>query len=391
MANIQDGILYWITGLSGAGKTTIGNRLYYEIKKQKKNVVLLDGDVLKKSVTDDDDPDPYSDSSRRRRAMKYSRICKMLTDQGLIVICCTIAMYDSVREWNRQNNKRYVEIFLDVPMDVLMERDQKGMYTKRANGTLNNLAGVDLDVEYPKNPDITIVNDGSHNVEECVDIILSHETDFESDFDRDTSYWNNFYLSTNKEIEKPSLFAEEVMKWIKPGKNLLELGCGNGRDSIYFAHNGINITAIDASHDAIKNLEQQKIKNSYFICDDFVRAPALFTGQYDYCYSRFSIHAITDAQEDDLLHNIFNVLKTGGYFFIEVRSIHDDLYGKGEKVAENAYFYNGHFRRFIKLDEFLDRITSAGFEIAYSAEEKGFAPFGDEDPYVIRVIAQKTA
>ena len=111
--SVKNGILYWITGLSGSGKTTVGNRLYYELRQDKDNVVLLDGDLLKSIVGDELG---YSESDRRKRAFKYAKICKMLTDQGIIVICCTIAMYDEVRDWNRKNNKAYVEVFLDVPM-----------------------------------------------------------------------------------------------------------------------------------------------------------------------------------------------------------------------------------------------------------------------------------
>lgn len=135
---INEGILYWITGLAGAGKTTIGNRLFYELRKDNKNVVLLDGDVLKHIV--DDEPG-YSDADRRKRAMKYALLCKTLTNQGMIVICCTIAMYDEVREYNRQNNKGYIEVFLDVPFSVLKQRDQKGMYSQFAKGEIQNLVG----------------------------------------------------------------------------------------------------------------------------------------------------------------------------------------------------------------------------------------------------------
>ena len=65
----QDGTLYWITGLSGAGKTTIGNRLYYEIRKEKSNVVLLDGDLLKNIVNDNVE---YTEEARKKRAEKLS-------------------------------------------------------------------------------------------------------------------------------------------------------------------------------------------------------------------------------------------------------------------------------------------------------------------------------
>ncbi len=179
----MQGILYWITGLSGAGKTTIGTRLYYEMKKTHDNVVLLDGDILKEIV---DENVGYSNGQRRKRAMKYARICKMLTDQNIYVICCTVAMYDEVRKWNRENNKRYVEVFLDVPVEVLRERDQKGLYSKLENGKIKNVSGMDLQVEFPKTPDITVRNDGSRTVADVVKEIMGFQPQYKSDFDRDT-------------------------------------------------------------------------------------------------------------------------------------------------------------------------------------------------------------
>lgn len=169
---IQDGTLYWITGLSGAGKTTIGSKLYTELKKEKSNVVIIDGDIIKNIVSDSIS---YSNEDRRNRAMKYARLCKMLTDQGIVVVCCTISMYDEVRAWNRENNSNYVEVFLNVPMSVLRKRDQKGLYSNYSKGIQNNVAGEDLAIEFPKNPDVEIVNDGTMTVDECVSRILQHQ------------------------------------------------------------------------------------------------------------------------------------------------------------------------------------------------------------------------
>lgn len=175
---MKTGLLYWITGLSGAGKTTIGKGLYCELKKKQDNIVLLDGDVLRKILNSEAG---YSNEERRALAMQYARICKMLTDQGITVICCTIAMFHDVREWNRSNNRGYIEVFLDVPMEVLEDRDQKGLYSKLKKGESSNLAGVDLEVEWPKNPDIVIKNDGSYSIESCVDLIMKHPVIFSSD------------------------------------------------------------------------------------------------------------------------------------------------------------------------------------------------------------------
>lgn len=381
----KDGVLYWITGLAGAGKTTIGNRLFYELHKDNRNVILLDGDVLKDIVN----VTGYSDSDRRKRAMKYASLCKTLTNQGMIVICCTIAMYDEVREYNRQHNKGYIEVFLDVPVTVLQQRDQKGMYSQYENGKVQNIAGIDVEVEYPKHPNLILKNDGNLTIGQCVDEILKLDAHYSSDFDRDIQYWNSYY-SNHLATDTPSPFARFVVERLKKGKNLLELGCGNGRDSIFFVRMGLNVTGIDASDTTIADLNKRfDSGNCYFICDDFVCSHALFAGQFDYCYSRFSIHAINGKQEKEVLENVYGALKSGGEFFIETRSINDELYGKGEKVGKNSYIYDGHYRRFIVKEDLEENARQAGFQIVYSEESKGFAPFGESDPPVIRMILRK--
>ena len=165
---MKKGILYWITGLSGAGKTTVGNRLYYKMKLTNKNVVILDGDILKKIAGKDLG---YEREERIERAYRYSALCKLLTDQGITVIICTIAMFDEIRSWNRDNIENYIEIFLDVDLDVLIERNRKGIYSKREG----RIAGIDIPVEFPKSPDIVIKNSEKDKLETEVNRILEYQ------------------------------------------------------------------------------------------------------------------------------------------------------------------------------------------------------------------------
>ena len=107
--------VYWITGLSGAGKTTIGKLFYEKLKTEHPNTVFLDGDMLRKVFGDDLG---YTREERIKCAMRYSRLCAMLQEQGMHVVCCTISMFDCVRDWNRENINNYREIYIKVSMDT---------------------------------------------------------------------------------------------------------------------------------------------------------------------------------------------------------------------------------------------------------------------------------
>lgn len=151
------GKVYWITGLSGAGKTTIGTEFYKILSEEKDNVIFLDGDELREAFGKDLG---YSKEERLKCAMRYSRICKLLSSQGIDVIICTISMFNEVREWNRLNMPNYLEIYIKVPISVLKLRDQKGLYSGIGKGNSDFVVGVNLDLDFPTTPDIVIENVG---------------------------------------------------------------------------------------------------------------------------------------------------------------------------------------------------------------------------------------
>lgn len=163
------GTVYWITGLSGAGKTTIGKLLYEKIRAEHPNTVFLDGDTLRKVFGDDLG---YSKEERRKCAMRYARLCAMLQEQGMNVICCTISMFDSVREWNRENIQSYKEIYVKVSMNTLKKRDQKGLYSGITEEEQKEVVGIHMELEEPKCPDLILENNGKWTVEEQVEQIL---------------------------------------------------------------------------------------------------------------------------------------------------------------------------------------------------------------------------
>lgn len=380
----NQGRLYWITGLSGAGKTTIGTQLYYRLKQDHSNIVLLDGDMLKMMV---DEVPGYTQEERLKRAYKYARICKGLVDQGLIVICCTIAMYEEVRQWNREHNEEYVEVFLDVPISILRARDKKDIYKNNEK----NIVGIDMNVDLPKHPDVTLVNDGSLTVSECVDRIMKVEVNNTIKLTDDRAYWNTYYQKQKAPVEA-STFASYIEKYLEPGKKLIDLGCGNGRDTRFFGTKDLSVIGVDNAVDSIKTLiENNEYDSVTYVADDFTTSKVLFQQNFDYCYSRFTMHAINKYQQNLLLHNVYESLCRGGYLFVEARTIHDEIYGKGEAVngEENAFIYEKHYRRFIDKEAFINQLKELGFIIIEAIESNGLSKHGDSDPTLMRIVARK--
>lgn len=157
----EKGTVYFFTGLSGAGKTTIGRLFYEHLAARKANVVLKDGDGLRVLPEGQSD---YSTEARIRRAKVRFAEYKELAEQGTDVVFCSIAMYDEVREWNRANIENYKEIYIKVSMETLYQRDKKGLYSSGAK----NVVGVDLPWDEPKTADIVIENEGGETPEEIV-------------------------------------------------------------------------------------------------------------------------------------------------------------------------------------------------------------------------------
>ncbi|MBQ9361462.1 MAG: adenylyl-sulfate kinase [Lachnospiraceae bacterium] len=373
---MANGRVYWITGLSNSGKTTIGTALYYDLRRQGQDVIILDGDLMKQ-IASGSISAGYEEADRLIRAKRYSLMAKLLADQGTWVIVCAIAMFDEIRDWNRRNIRGYVEVFLDVPKEILKSRDRKGLYKD------------EMYAQLPKKPDIIIANDGDEPIRDIIKRIELLEPSNEDDYDRDRKYWNQFYMRLKSGLDKPSDFAVEVNKRLRPHSHIMELGCGNGRDSLFFLSQGHSVIAVDGSDAAIDRLNGLTAtdKNALFVCDDFVKCHALYQMQYDCVYSRFTLHAIDDDQEDELLMNTREALNSGGMLCIEARTVHDEIYGIGEKVGHNAYKYNDHYRRFIDAEEFRAKIEKMGFEIIECVESQGFSKTEDSDPVLMRCVA----
>ena len=377
----QKGTVYFFTGLSGAGKTTLGSLFYKRLKKTKPNAVYLDGDEIRVAFGEDVG---YTTQERTRWAGRIFRVCRLLSNQGIDVVICSIAMIEDQRRWNRENIPNYKEIYIRVSRETLLRRDQKGLYSAG-----KNVVGIDLPFDEPKSADLVVENNGERTPLEQVESIEQalYPNIVEDPIDN-RAYWDRYYQ--NKICsEEPSPFARYVSTLVEPGRELVELGCGNGRDAVFFAGQGLKVTALDLSKTAIDDLNARHIPNVDFICGDFITAGCHSPERYEYAYSRFTLHAINEKQEILLLRTMYKALKTGGKLFIEVRSIHDPLYGKGQPLERNAFFYDNHYRRFLVQQELIERLETEGYRIDYAQERTGFAPYGNDDPPVIRVVAVK--
>jgi adenylylsulfate kinase len=153
----SNGLVIWITGLSGAGKTTLAKAIKEKFTELHQGLILLDGDEMRQVFQNENEIVlNYSKEERKNLALKYSKICQILSRQNFNVVIATISMLSEVYEWNRNNIENYFEIYLDVPMSELRTRDQKSIYSSFEKGEINNVMGLDLEVVIPIEPDIHI-------------------------------------------------------------------------------------------------------------------------------------------------------------------------------------------------------------------------------------------
>ena len=209
--------------------------------------------------------------------------------------------------------------------------------------------------------------------------------------EKNKDYWNKFYKQDFVHI--PSQFCALVATSIEPNSTVVELGCGNGRDSHFFSEANFNVVGIDLSQGAIDacNKSSNPNRNIQFLCGDISDEATcdrvrLVMNLSEACeqinfYSRFVIHSIDEQQEKSFMMGLKTLMSSGDHIFFEFRSQDDQ---------ETKKVYGNHYRRYINTELFTKNLVDiVGVDILYSITGRGMAMYKDEDPSVSRIIAQK--
>ena len=154
--NKKKGILFWITGLSGSGKTTIANKIKKDISKKYGPTIILNGDDIRNIFN----LKKFDRKFRLKLALNYSKLCKSISDQKINIIFPTVSMFNKVRNYNRKNIKNYFEIYIKANIKKIIREKKKKIYYK----SRINIVGLDIKPELPKKPDITVLNNFDKNL-----------------------------------------------------------------------------------------------------------------------------------------------------------------------------------------------------------------------------------
>ncbi len=166
------GFVIWFTGLSGAGKTTIADKLEPLLKARGLKVEQLDGDVVRTHLSKGLG---FSKEDRDENIRRIGFVAHLLQRNGVAVVCSAISPYREIRDENRAMIGDFVEVFAKCPIDVLAERDVKGLYKKAIAGEIKNFTGVSDPYEEPLNAEVVIETDKETEDESLAKIVSKLE------------------------------------------------------------------------------------------------------------------------------------------------------------------------------------------------------------------------
>jgi adenylyl-sulfate kinase len=150
---VSDGFTLWFTGLSGAGKSTISTLVAQQLRDRGMRVELLDGDVVRTNLSKGLG---FSKEGRDENIRRIGFVCQLLSRNGIAAIAAVISPYRAIRDEVREKIGNFVEVYVECPIETLIERDVKGLYRKALAGEISNFTGVSDPYEPPLNPEVVV-------------------------------------------------------------------------------------------------------------------------------------------------------------------------------------------------------------------------------------------
>jgi adenylyl-sulfate kinase len=166
----KKGFVLWFTGLSGAGKSTIADKVYEKLKNNGNKIERLDGDVVRESLTKGL---TFSREDRDENIRRIGFVANLLSRNGVGVIASFISPYKHQRDELKEKVEGFVEVFVNTPLEICEQRDIKGLYKKARRGEIKNFTGVSDPYDNPQNPDIEIFTEKS-SPDECADQVINY-------------------------------------------------------------------------------------------------------------------------------------------------------------------------------------------------------------------------
>ena len=160
----QEGFTIWFTGLPGSGKSTLAQHLKEHFKNMDLASEILDGDEIRTRLTKDLG---YTRTDREENIRRIAYVAKLINRVGGIAITAAISPYQTSRTEARSEIQNFVEVFVQCPLEVCIQRDPKGLYAKARRGEILNFTGVSDPYEEPTSPEIILQTD-QHSPEECI-------------------------------------------------------------------------------------------------------------------------------------------------------------------------------------------------------------------------------
>jgi len=151
-ASRAPGTVFWITGLSGAGKSTVAAALQRRLLDAGRPAVVIDGDRIRAVIG----TDGLGAADRRNMGGIYAGLARDIALQGVDAICATISLFHDLHAWNRANIPNYREIYLRAALETRAARDPKGLYKKARAGQIENFTGISSPYEEPDSPELRL-------------------------------------------------------------------------------------------------------------------------------------------------------------------------------------------------------------------------------------------